>query len=194
MRFERPLRAAAAAVAAVSVASAGAIHFRFGPSHLEESLAYGVFFYGVGALQLMAALAVAVALARERPVSGRLRWTVIALNLGVTAVWALTRVAGPPVGPRAGVAEPVEYGDLAAVAFQLLSALSLLVTSHERAMALDLRGHRVPAAIATVMSLLLAVPLVVAASPKDHEEPSGGDGHEEPSRDHGHEDSAGDRS
>lgn len=182
MRLQRHLRAGAEAIAAVSVASAGAIHLRFGPSHLAESLAYGVFFFGVASLQLTVGAAIGVALARTRPISGGLRWSAIVLNVGVIAVWGVTRVIGPPVGPNAGEAEAVDYADLATVAFQLVSVLAVLVAARAPETPVETRELRRPAAIAAVVGALFAVPLVIAASPHGHE----------PSRDHGHEEPTGD--
>jgi len=76
---DRPSPATSSAVTAVALAAAGAVHLRFGPTHLDEDALYGAFFLGTGASQLVAAVVVGGVAARGRALSGRLHWVVVGL-------------------------------------------------------------------------------------------------------------------
>jgi hypothetical protein len=111
-------------IAAVFSATAGAVHLGYAPHHLEEDWAHGWFFIAVGAAQVAFAI-----LFVNRP----RRWvwvTAIALNLGVTVTWVLSRTVGLPVGPEALRSEAVSTPDVVCVALGLgvvaLGALALL--------------------------------------------------------------------
>jgi hypothetical protein len=88
-------------VAEIGSVLAALIHYAVVPEHLSEWWSYGVFFSAIGAFQLI--WAVLAYTGNERP----LLLSGLAVNLGVLALWAVTRTAGLPFGPEAGEAEAV---------------------------------------------------------------------------------------
>jgi len=78
-------------VAALLMGAAG-IHFALMGEHARISWTHGTFFAVVAWLQL--ALAVAIGWRRSRPVAG----AVIVLNVGVLAVWVVSRTVGIAIG------------------------------------------------------------------------------------------------
>jgi hypothetical protein len=96
----------AALVGAALSAGAGVIHAIVIPSHLTEAVLYGAFFAGLAVAQLGWAVLLVV---RPKP------WVLaagIAGNLGVVALWAVTRTAGIPIGVAAGQREAVGALDM----------------------------------------------------------------------------------
>jgi hypothetical protein len=100
---------------------AGLVHAAVLRDHWSEWAVYGVFFAVVATGQLGWGLA---ALARDRAPFPR--W-VVAANLAVIALWALTRTAGLPFGPDAGRPEGVGAADLGAVALQVVVVAAVAV-------------------------------------------------------------------
>lgn len=86
-------------VAVIGSVLAALIHYAVVPEHLSEWWVYGVFFSAVGMFQLI--WAVLAYTGNERP----LLLTGLVVNLGVLALWAVSRTAGLPFGPDAGEAE-----------------------------------------------------------------------------------------
>ncbi|QKW37425.1 hypothetical protein HUT06_28285 [Actinomadura sp. NAK00032] len=124
--------AASPALTARRVAAAGSvlaalIHYAVVPEHLDEWWAYGVFFSAIGMFQLI--WAVLVLTGDERPVllSG------LAVNLGVLALWAVSRTSGLPFGPEPGEAEGTGVLDVLSGAAELVLVAGIL---------LALRGSR----------------------------------------------------
>ena len=118
-RSSRPRRTSRSVlVVAVSGAAAGAIHLAVAPSHWHQAAVYGVFFVLVGATQITWSALLLV----------RASWELLSLNvvanLGVLLLWLQTRTTGVPLGPAAGVREPVGVVDLSCAAVELLSALA----------------------------------------------------------------------
>jgi hypothetical protein len=111
-----PLARPLAAVAAWTSLAAGLIHLVVVPEHWQESWLYGAFFVAATGAQL----GLAVLLARRS--STWLLMTNIAVQLGLVALWAVTRTAGIPLGPEAGMVEAVGLLDSLCVAAQLVSA------------------------------------------------------------------------
>jgi hypothetical protein len=116
-RSPRPRRTSSSVlVVAASGAAAGAIHLAVAPSHWHQAAVYGAFFVLVGATQITWS---ALLLARAS-------WELLSLNLlanlGVLLLWLQTRTSGVPLGPAAGVREPVGLVDLSCAAVELLSA------------------------------------------------------------------------
>jgi hypothetical protein len=109
----RDVHSAAVLVTVVASASAAGVHAAVTPGHAGEGLAVGLFFLLVALAQ--SAWACAVLLRPERPllVAG------IVLNLGVAAVWALSRTTGIPF-VAAGRPEAVGVLDLAATGWELV--------------------------------------------------------------------------
>lgn len=104
-------------VVAASGAAAGAIHLAVAPSHWHQATVYGVFFVLVGATQITWSALLLV----------RASWELLSLNLmanlGVLLLWLQSRTNGVPLGPAAGVREPVGVVDLTCAAVELLSAV-----------------------------------------------------------------------
>ncbi|HYF45812.1 MAG TPA: hypothetical protein VD926_06340, partial [Acidimicrobiales bacterium] len=111
------------AMAALSAAAA-VIHFVMVPSHMDEFATEGVAFAVVGWLQLL--IAFYLWTQPSRPLLG---FSIVA-NAGVIGAWAVSRTAGLPVGPNAGVAEEASLVDVTAVSLEgafILLALALAV-------------------------------------------------------------------
>jgi hypothetical protein len=103
-------------LALVASATAAGIHAAVAPPHLREQAAYGAFFLLVAVAQL----AWAAALPRPTPVVLRAG---IVLQLGLVALWLLTRTAGLPFGLMPEP-HPVGPWDLACVAWQVVAAVA----------------------------------------------------------------------
>jgi len=104
-------------VAGAGAASAG-IHLAVVPSHWAAAEVYGVFFLVAGACQLAYSVLVLI-----RPLRALVAVN-LAGNLGLVLLWLQTRTAGIPLGPDAGVREPVGVLDLASVACELVVVLA----------------------------------------------------------------------
>ncbi|MGW0773723.1 hypothetical protein ACWD01_08740 [Streptomyces sp. NPDC002835] len=162
--------------AAFAALGAAAIHFASAPDHYGEWWAAGVFFYAVGAFQTGWAVA---ALRRPGPVVMLLG---LLGNAGVTAIWAVSRTVGSPVGPGAGVPEDIGRAGITAGAFQVvicLVALWHVKRRNPRGFASSVRAVlMVGAASAAVVGLTM--PAVETAMSHSH-------GTAEESAPHGHE-------
>jgi hypothetical protein len=87
---------------------AGAVHAVVCPEHFGEAALYGAFFTAAATGQVLWPVVMVV---RPR------RWVLaagLAGNLAVLALWAMTRTAGIPLGPRTGQIEAVGRLDLLA--------------------------------------------------------------------------------
>jgi hypothetical protein len=92
-------------IAAALSVGAAVIHAIVFPPHLSESLLYGAFFAAMAVGQLGWAV---LAVVRPRP------WVLAAGvigNLGIVALWALSRTVGVPLGIAAGRREAVGVMD-----------------------------------------------------------------------------------
>ena len=105
---------------AVLSAGAGAIHFAVIQAHYEEYWAFGVFFAAAAWLQILWAMWLVARPGRAAALVG------IAINGGITGVWVISRTVGIPFGPEPGVAEAVEFVDVAATSLQVLAVLGAL--------------------------------------------------------------------
>lgn len=110
---ERQLAIVRTAVALLSTGAA-LIHFAVLWEHLEEYWPKGAFFAILASLQLAWA-----GLVLSRP-SRPLILAGVVGNTAVVAVWLLSRTVGLPLGPDAGVPEPVGLADALATLFELL--------------------------------------------------------------------------
>jgi hypothetical protein len=114
----------------VGTGFAGAAHAALTPAHFAEGAVYGAFFLVVATAQIASTGAVLV---RRDP------WLLGVLGVGnaaVVAVWLLTRTAGIPLGPEAGVREPFGYVDVLVAmgeAAAVLGAVALSRRSISRA-------------------------------------------------------------
>ena len=119
-RTEREPFAVTAVLLASLLAATGVIHLVMVPSHMAEWATEGIGFAVAGWLQLGLAAMVAV---RPR------RWVLFAgaaLNVGLIAVWIMSRTSGFPFGPHADHAESVTLIDGATAAMQAVAILSAM--------------------------------------------------------------------
>lgn len=100
-------------MAAIASLGAAIIHFAVIPTHWQEWVPAGLFFLSVALFQLTWAMWVLI-----RPSSSVLAAGVM-VNLGTIAIWALSRTAGAPFGPRAGEPELVHGADLCALLLEI---------------------------------------------------------------------------
>jgi len=116
--------AAPAAVVAMAICSLGAavIHAATTKTGFDLSALDGAFFVAVAAGQ--AGWAVLVVM---RPVRAVLMLGA-AGNAGVLAVWAVSRTAGVPIGPEAGVRLPVGFPDAVTAALEAILVLAASFT------------------------------------------------------------------
>ncbi len=113
--------------AALTLLGAAVIHVTQIRIHLDEWAAAGVFFIALAVGQGLLGI---VLLVREpRPLS----IAAVVLSLVAIAVWAISRTAGIPFGPEAGVAEPVERPDSLATLFEVVTILTLIPLLRARA-------------------------------------------------------------
>ena len=87
---------------------------------MHEYILFGVFFIGLGILQL--GWGVAVILAGP---NGTLRLTGL-LNVGVVLLWIVSRTVGLPLGQHPGQPEPFGLPAMAATVFELTLVASLI--------------------------------------------------------------------
>jgi hypothetical protein len=113
-------RGHAAAVAALLAGAAG-IHLAAAAEHTSEYLLFGLAFYAMAAVQLLAACAF---LAGQG--SGRLRTATIVMNVSIALLWATTRLVGLPVGPEHWQPEDVGVLDAGCTLLELLAVGVLL--------------------------------------------------------------------
>lgn len=178
-------------------AGAGLVHVVMAPSHLATSAVEGGGFLVAAWLQLALAVALVV-----RP-SRRVLVAAIAVNAGLVALWALSRIGGLPFGAHAHHPEAVSFVDGTCVAFELL-LVGLLVLRLGWPGALRLRrglaGGMLPVMVFAVASAAIASPEARDHSTHAHgdhpadggEGSDGGDGHEHGGEGHRHGDDPGD--
>jgi hypothetical protein len=103
---------------ASTLLGAAVIHAAQAPSHLAEWWAAGVTFVGLAAAQAL--LGGAAALRTDRWL-----WQLAqVVSLATIGLWVLSRTVGLPVGPEAGLPEPVGRADLAAVGLETVTVLA----------------------------------------------------------------------
>jgi hypothetical protein len=110
---------ALAAAAASGVAAA--IHAAAIGPHLEESRLFAMAFAAMAITQGGWMAGILVAPSPRRYLAGA------ALNGAVALIWFLSRTVGLPVGPNAGVAEPVGAMDVVATLAELMAVLGSLI-------------------------------------------------------------------
>ncbi len=103
----------AARLAAFASLGAAVIHFAVVPAHWQEWPVSGLFFGMVAVFQLVWAAAVLA-----RPTTSKLAVGIVA-NIGVVALWAMSRTAGVPFGPHAGEPEMVQAAGLCALLLEV---------------------------------------------------------------------------
>jgi hypothetical protein len=142
-------------LALLAVATA-VIHFAVAGSHFQQYWLYGVFMLVVAWLELLWAAAVIARPSRLVLGAG------VILNVGVAAVYIITRTVGDIVGPGAGTPEAAGFGDVLCTVFDVIVAagcVALLVIRADRQ--IERRHLRtVPAAVGAAIATLLSVALV----------------------------------
>ncbi len=134
-------------VAALAMLGAGVIHFAYAPHHFEDQTSHGVFFLVVGWAQLAGAAALAFT---WRPQRAWLQGTAL-LNLGVAAVWLVSRTAGMPGAQR----EAVGFPDSLASALEVVAAVTAMAIAY---------GWLVDRPIRAAMPAMVGVPVVAVVA------------------------------
>lgn len=155
--FDRGVVLAAAASASLAVA-AGA-HLAAFPAHRGEGVLVGGFFIVVGVVQLAAALI---------PRSPRVRVGIVAGNLTLLVLWAISRTVGLPFGAHAGTAEAVGVLDVAAAVAEAAAIAAVLMLPRR----LHRRSGAAPSlgliAVATTVALAGALLIPASHATDDH--------------------------
>jgi hypothetical protein len=144
---------------ALCSAGAATIHFAVIQPHWDEYAPFAIAFAITGVFQLAWAAAVLVRPTRLVLLAG------VVVNLGIAAVWVLSRAAGMPVGPEQWTPEAVGVADVVSTLFELVIAGgSLLLLSPQAktryASWLDRRAVAQLVAVAIGVTLLLALALL----------------------------------
>ncbi len=114
---------------------AGAIHGLVAPDHFSEWWGYGLFFVAAALGQVMFGLLVwtrgieTTASRSWETVRRKVYVTGIAGNLAIIGMWIVSRTVGIPVGPEAGVVEPLGVLDVVSKILEgvLIVVLALLL-------------------------------------------------------------------
>ncbi|MFH0243933.1 hypothetical protein ACGRHY_16240 [Streptomyces sp. HK10] len=173
-------------LAAFASLGAAAIHVAAAADHYDQWWVSGLFFYAAGIFQAGWSV---VALRTAHPAG-----MVVGLlaNVAVIATWAVSRTAGVPVGPGAGVPEHIGRAGITAVAFEAvvcLVAVRYVRRRVARGLASPLRAV-VLAGVAASAVTGLTVPAVESAVSHSHgtaEEPSAPHGHGDGGEGDGHD-------
>jgi hypothetical protein len=110
-------------VAVISSVAAAGVHAAVFPHHLEEAVVVGVFFFVVTLAQAAWACQIALDATSDRLLAG------IAGNLGLIALWGVSRTVGLPFLGR----EAVGGWDLASGAWELVTVLACVAGLRRRA-------------------------------------------------------------
>jgi hypothetical protein len=105
-------------LAVTSCTAAAGVHAAVGPAHFREETVVGLFFALAAAAQLLWSVAVVV-----RPKGLLIRFGVLG-NVGLVALWAVSRTIGLPGLPPEGVGP----WDLTCVVWELVAAIACLAT------------------------------------------------------------------
>jgi hypothetical protein len=109
-------------------AGAGAIHARAFVDHVSHYWLFGVLFALLTYAQVLWAVWIYRHPDDERPLL-----PAAIVNLGVVAVWLVSRTVGLPIGPWAGRAEPLGIGDIVASLDELaLAAMIFAIVRPDR--------------------------------------------------------------
>ncbi|GHH79445.1 hypothetical protein [Promicromonospora soli] len=161
--------------AAMAGLAAGVVHCAATPSHWEEWILAGVFFTAATAFQVVWGVLQFLFESAVLRVAG------LVANLGLLAVWAVSRVGGMPFGPGAGVPEPAGPADLIVGALEAVAVVGLLwsLLPRERHGVLTPVGYRTVVGLALLTFGATAVPGVSAALEHSHAHGTGeGGGHD----------------
>ena len=157
---------------------AAALHFAVAPDHFAVGTVHGAFFVVAAWVQLILAVAVL-----RRPAGWVLR-SVVVVDVGAAALWAMSRITGLPVEPGAWVPEPVGFADLVATACEVLAVAGAVALLDGRLRAR--LGHRalgrrllgVAGAVAGVALVALTTAAVAPALGGGHSHAAHAAGHD----------------
>jgi hypothetical protein len=113
-------RRAARLTAAFASVGAAVVHLAVLPAHLREWWPAGAFFAAIAAFQLGWPVLVALRPTRWLLASG------VLVNAGSIALWAVSRTAGIPAGPAAGIAEPITRVGVLTEVLEVIVSVSAL--------------------------------------------------------------------
>ena len=119
-------RRLALAAAAITF-GAGLIHLALAPAHFAEYVPFGALFVVTALAQVGWAEWL-----RRQPERRSALVAGAAINLGVAAVWLVSRTLGLPVGPDAGIALAIGPSDLVATVDEILAAALALAALTRR--------------------------------------------------------------
>lgn len=142
----------AARLAALASLGASVIHFAVVPAHWQEWTPAGLFFASIAIFQLLWARLILTRTTTPVLAIG------IMLSLGAIALWAVSRTAGSPFGPHAGVPEVVQAADLCALLLQVYVVMAAGWVWYR-----GLQGQRV-SALGSAIVLMGALGVVALAS------------------------------
>ncbi|MGH2572648.1 MAG: hypothetical protein ACRDGU_04060 [Actinomycetota bacterium] len=153
-------RVAATRGLALVSAGAGAIHLAVIEEHVADSLLFGAFFVVVAAFQLGWAVLMVSRPSRLLCAAGAVA------NAFVVSIWAVSRSTGLPIGPGAGIPEPVGFIDGVATAYEAViigGAMALMqgvpaVPRALRARTRSVLGWGVAGVVGVLAALSLAFP------------------------------------
>ncbi|WP_369798385.1 hypothetical protein [Mycobacterium sp. URHB0044] len=100
-------------LAATASLGAAVIHFAVVPTHWNQWVPSGLFFIAIALFQLIWARVLLTRTTTAVLAAGTLG------NAGAAALWALSRIAGAPFGPHAGLPELVQAADLCALLLEM---------------------------------------------------------------------------
>ena len=141
--------------AAATLLGAAALHALAATEHAEHWLTASRFFIGLQLVQTWLALALLLNL-RTRTAARM----ALVVSVATLSLWALSRTVGLPIGPDAGVAEPVARLDLGVAVLQTLTVAAALVLLGRWQR--STRTGALLRAPATVAVVLLGVVLITA--------------------------------
>ena len=119
---DQPVRPLIDLAAAGLLATAGGLHLAALPGHLQASTVAGAFFAVTAAAQLVGAVLLAT-----RP-SWRTVAAIVAGNVAVLILWAMSRTTGLPTGGELGIPEPFGLLDGFAAAAEILVVVTGVAT------------------------------------------------------------------
>ncbi|WP_216215880.1 hypothetical protein [Amycolatopsis aidingensis] len=173
----------ATVVAALASAGAACIHLAVTPGHWQEWMLSGLFFVLLALFQLGWAATMMLAPRRSLLVVG------IAANIGVIALWAVTRTWGLPFGPHAGDPEAVGVAGSLTTVLEIVVVLTAAwgLLPRRRASVFAPWSYRLALGGAAVLVVAAMAPGVVAGL--DHSHDGAGHGgthdHDGPAEHHG---------
>ena len=156
--------------AGFALLGAGLIHLAVVREHAGISPLHGAFFVAAGGLQVLWAV---MTMART---TAPLPRVVGAVQLGLVAMWAVSRTTGLPVAPAPWTREAVGAADLLAVLLELVALAALAVTSSRTRIArrtIRPRRFLAGAGAGALLAALLTTPALAATDAGQHANPHG---------------------